>query len=68
MKKQILLLMVLIFVSVSPCFAEKDALEVTGSISNVIVYRGQALVTRTIELDLLKGTSHWATIRFASAE
>ena len=57
MKKQILVLMVAFFVFAQPCFAEKNALEVSGSISKVIVYRGQALVTRTIEIDLPKGTS-----------
>jgi hypothetical protein len=34
--------------------------ETAGHISNVIVYRGQALVTRTIDVDLPEGTSELA--------
>jgi hypothetical protein len=39
------------------CIATDAAQEVAGSVSEVIVYRGQALVTRTIELDLPQGGS-----------
>lgn len=45
------------FVFCRVCIAADAAQEVTGSVSEVIVYRGQALVTRTIELDLPKGGS-----------
>lgn len=56
MKKVILI--VVMFVSVFVCQrAFGAATEVAGTISNVIVYRGEALVTRTIEADLPKGTS-----------
>jgi hypothetical protein len=34
-----------------------DVSRTTGTISNVTVYRGQALVTRAIEVDLQPGTS-----------
>ncbi len=44
------------FVFCRVCIAAA-AQEVTGSVSEVIVYRGQALVTRTIELDLPQGGS-----------
>lgn len=57
MKKRILISAVAIFISAQPGLAEKTVPEVVGSISNVIVYRGQALVMRTIELDLPKGGS-----------
>ncbi len=57
MKKRILISAVSMFVLVHACLAEKDAPEVIGKISEVIVYRGQALVTRMIELDLPKGGS-----------
>ncbi|MHC4719785.1 MAG: mucoidy inhibitor MuiA family protein, partial [Planctomycetota bacterium] len=40
-----------------PSLAENQTREVVGSISNVIVYRGQALVTRRIEMDLPEGGS-----------
>ncbi|MHC4396337.1 MAG: DUF4139 domain-containing protein [Planctomycetota bacterium] len=57
MKKRILIAALQIFIFVQPCVAEKTVPEVVGSISNVIVYRGQALVTRTIELDFSEGGS-----------
>ncbi len=56
MKKQILILtLVAIVLSTSAAFA--DAQTTTGTISKVTVYRGQALVTRTIDADLPAGTS-----------
>jgi len=57
MRKQIIIAVVLGFAFIPAGFAQRTALEVSGSISNVIVYRGQALITRTIELDLSKGRS-----------
>jgi hypothetical protein len=57
MKKQILISAALMFVFCRLCIAANAAQEVTGSVSEVIVYRGQALVTRTIELDLPQGGS-----------
>ncbi|MHC4738193.1 MAG: mucoidy inhibitor MuiA family protein [Planctomycetota bacterium] len=57
MKKRILIAALQFFIFVQPCVAEKTVPEVVGSISNVIVYRGQALVTRNIELDLHEGGS-----------
>jgi uncharacterized protein (TIGR02231 family) len=57
MKKRISISAVLIFVIVCPCLAEKAVPEVVGSISSVIVYRGQALVTRKIETELPKGST-----------
>jgi len=45
------------FVFCRVCIAAHATQEVTGSVSEAIVYRGQALVTRTIELDLPKGGS-----------
>lgn len=57
MKKRILITIVSILALVQPSLAEMEATEVVGTVSNVIVYRGQALVTRTIELDLPKGGS-----------
>jgi hypothetical protein len=57
MKKRILIIVVSILALVQPSLGEMEASEVVGTVSNVIVYRGQALVTRTIELDLAKGGS-----------
>ncbi len=45
------------FVFCRVCIGAAAAQEVTGSVSEVIVYRGQALVTRTIKLDLPQGGS-----------
>jgi uncharacterized protein (TIGR02231 family) len=56
MKKQILTLtLVVIVLSTSPAFA--DVQTITGAISKVTVYRGQAMVTRTLNVDLPAGTS-----------
>jgi len=56
MKKQTLILtLVVIVLATSVAFA--DAQTTTGTISKVTVYRGQALVTRTIDVDLPAGTS-----------
>ncbi len=56
MKKR-LLISIAFLALINSCFAREDALNVVGSISNVVVYRGQALVTRKIKLDLPKGSS-----------
>ena len=42
------------------------SVEVEGEVSNVIVYRGQALVTRTIKVDLPKGTSELVVTKLPS--
>ncbi len=56
MKKQILILtLVAIVLLTSAAFA--DVQTTTGTISRVTVYRGQALVTRTLNVDLPAGTS-----------
>jgi len=56
MKKQILILtLVAIVLATSAAFA--DVQTITGTISKVTVYRGQALVTRTLDVDLPAGTS-----------
>ena len=57
MKRRVLILAVSVSIFIQPCLAEDSAIEVVGEISNVIVYRGQALVTRSIEVDLAKGSS-----------
>ncbi len=56
MKKWILTA-VSILIFVQPGFADETEQEVVGSISKVIVYRGQALVSRTIKVELPKGNS-----------
>lgn len=56
MKKLTLLLPVLVILLGGQLLLA-DAKTVTGNITDVIVYRGQALVTRAIEADLPKGTS-----------
>ena len=56
MKKLTFLLSLLaMFIISQPLLAE--AKTVTGDITEVIVYRGQALVTRAIKADLPEGTS-----------
>jgi len=55
MKMQIWIAIILTVVFAQPCLAENESKEVEGSISKVIVYRGQAMVTREIEVDLPKG-------------
>jgi len=56
MKKQTLILtLVAIVLATSAAFA--DVQTMTGTISKVTVYRGQALVTRTLDIDLPAGTS-----------
>lgn len=57
MRTQMLVAAMSILVLGQPCLAEDAAVEVVGPISNVIVYRGQALVTRRIEMDLPEGGS-----------
>jgi uncharacterized protein (TIGR02231 family) len=56
MKKQNLILtLVVVVLATSAVFA--DVQTTTGTISKVTVYRGQALVTRTLDIDLPAGTS-----------
>jgi uncharacterized protein (TIGR02231 family) len=56
MKKQTLILtLVILVLATSAAFA--DVQTTTGNISKVTVYRGQALVTRTLNVDLSAGTS-----------
>ena len=57
MKMQIWIAIILTFVFAQPCLAENQIKELEGSISRVIVYRGQALVTREIAVDLPKGAT-----------
>jgi len=57
MKRQMLILAVSLLVALQPVWGRQEVTEVTGSIRSVIVYRGQALVTRTIEVDLPQGAS-----------
>ncbi len=57
MRTQMLVAAMSILALGRPSLAENQAREVVGSISNVIVYRGQALVTRRIEMDLPEGGS-----------
>jgi len=57
MSRRILLAGVSIFIFVQPGFADEAAQEVVDSVSRVIVYRGQALVTRTVGLELPRGGS-----------
>ena len=56
MKKVTLIMAISAIVLIGPC-AFGETLKANGKISNVIVYRGQALVTRTIETALGKGTT-----------
>lgn len=57
MRKRILIAAVSIFIFVQLGFADETKQEVVGSIFKVIVYRGQALVSRTIEVELPKGNA-----------
>ena len=57
MKKATAILIAWLIVFAQLCSAQQNALETTGKVSSVIVYRGQALVTRTIETDLLQGST-----------
>jgi hypothetical protein len=45
------------FVIIQVCHAETAAIETEGAVTEVIVYRGQALVTRSIESELPQGGS-----------
>ena len=54
MQNLVVVIAVVCFVSVA-AFAEEQT--TTGTITKVTVYRGQALVTRSIEVDLPAGTS-----------
>jgi hypothetical protein len=51
------LIITAVFLTFAAVYTTAQPLEVPGRIDNVIVYRGQALVTRTIETDLPEGTS-----------
>ncbi|MBN1787993.1 MAG: mucoidy inhibitor MuiA family protein [Sedimentisphaerales bacterium] len=56
MKKQIFIIIAAVIYSLATIgFAEIP--ETTGTISSITVYRGQALVTRTVDIDLPNGTS-----------
>jgi hypothetical protein len=55
-KTQVLVLAVMV-IALATAAAFADAQTVSGAISKVTVYRGQALVTRTIDVDLPAGTS-----------
>lgn len=59
MLKRAIRLMVAVVVIVQTCFANENegAQEIVGTISQVIVYRGQALVTRKIEMELGQGST-----------
>jgi hypothetical protein len=57
MKRQTLTLAVSIFILVLPALAEQAVPEVVGSVSEVTVYRGQALVTRQIAIGASEGSS-----------
>lgn len=57
MRKRILIAVVSIFIFVQMGFADEAVQEVVGSVFKVIVYRGQALVSRTIEVELPKSNS-----------
>lgn len=58
MKKQALVAAILVM-SLMDGSALAEVATVTGDISSVIVYRGQALVTRTINIDLPQGSSEF---------
>ena len=56
--KRYTLTLVLVMVSIAPAVAALAGTPTTtGTISNVTVYRGQALITRRINVDLPTGTS-----------
>ncbi len=57
MKAQLLVILVLAAVPAEEPLPQSSALELVGTVSDVVVYRGQAQVTRTIQLDLPKGSS-----------
>jgi hypothetical protein len=54
MRKQIVVSAILVFLCIQMSLADE---ETVGTISNVIVYRGQALVMRTVKLELPAGGS-----------
>jgi hypothetical protein len=56
-KKYITVLVGSILSLAALCSAEQAAVETEGAVSSIIVYRGRALVTRTIEVDLSQGAS-----------
>jgi uncharacterized protein (TIGR02231 family) len=56
-KKTQVLVLAVVVIALAPTAAFADAQTVSGAISKVTVYRGQALVTRTLNVDLPAGTS-----------
>ncbi len=57
MKRKIKAMLIIMVVGVLLQVVFAEARTTTGTISKVVVYRGQALVTRSIELDLPAGSS-----------
>ena len=56
-KKTQVLVLAVVVIALATTIAFADAQTVSGAISKVTVYRGQALVTRTLDVDLPAGTS-----------
>lgn len=56
MARWILISLVLVLGCAEGVLAESGILELTGTVSDVIVYRGQAMVSRAIEVDLPQGS------------
>ena len=56
-KKTQVLVLAVVVIALAPTAAFADAQTVSGAISKVTVYRGQAMVTRTLDVDLPAGTS-----------
>jgi len=56
-KKTQVLVLAVVVIALAPAAAFADAQTVSGAISKVTVYRGQAMVTRTLDVDLPAGTS-----------
>ena len=56
-KKTQVLVLAVVVIALATTAAFADAQTVSGAISKVTVYRGQALVTRTLNVDLPAGTS-----------
>jgi len=55
--EKVRLIITAVFLTFAAVYATAQPLEVPGKIDSVIVYRGQALVTRIIEADLPEGTA-----------
>ena len=56
-KKTQVLVLAVVIIALAHTAAFADAQTVSGAISKVTVYRGQAMVTRTLDVDLPAGTS-----------